>query len=157
MCRWDFDEHMNVVARQCTMTMVTPISAQTCLMISRTRRRTCLGTEISVQVLHGEVRLRVREIIKQVCAEMGVTIVNGALSRDHVHMFVEIPPHIAVSDFVRRVKRPLVTQNPAGVRAYPQNAIGVSASGPGATSPPPAGNITNDIIMIISIGTPTHQ
>ena len=31
-------------------------------------------------------------------------IVSGVLSREHVHMFVEIPPHIAVSDFVRRVK-----------------------------------------------------
>jgi putative transposase len=48
--------------------------------------------------------LRVREIIRQVCAEMGVTIVNGALSSDHVHMFVEIPPHVSVSDFVRRAK-----------------------------------------------------
>jgi putative transposase len=56
------------------------------------------------KVLHGEVRLRVREIIRQVCAEMGVTIINGALSRDHVHMFVEIPPHVSVSDFVRRAK-----------------------------------------------------
>ena len=56
------------------------------------------------KVLHGEVRLRVREIIKQVCAEMGVTIVHGVLSRDHVHMFVEIPPHVSVSDFVRRAK-----------------------------------------------------
>ena len=56
------------------------------------------------KVLHGEVRLRVRDIIRQVCAEMGVTIVNGALSRDHVHMFVEIPPHIRVSDFVRKAK-----------------------------------------------------
>lgn len=35
---------------------------------------------------------------------MGVTIVSGALSRDHVHMFVEVPPHITVSDFVRRAK-----------------------------------------------------
>ena len=34
---------------------------------------------------------------RQVCAEMGVTIINGALSRDHVHMFVEIPPHVSVS------------------------------------------------------------
>ena len=50
------------------------------------------------KVLHGEVRIRVREIIKQVCGEMGVTIINGALSRDHVHMFVEIPPHVSVSD-----------------------------------------------------------
>ena len=56
------------------------------------------------KVLHGEVRLRVREIIRQVCGEMGVTINNGALSRDHVHMFVEIPPHVSVSDFVRRAK-----------------------------------------------------
>ena len=56
------------------------------------------------KVLHGEVRLRVREIIRQVCAEMGVTIVHGVLSRDHVHMFVEIPPHVSVSDFVRRAK-----------------------------------------------------
>lgn len=56
------------------------------------------------KVLHGEVRLRVRDIIKQVCDETGVIIVNGALSRDHVHMFVEIPPHVSVSDFVRRAK-----------------------------------------------------
>ena len=56
------------------------------------------------KVLHGEVRIMVREIIRQVCGEMGVTIINGALSRDHVHMFVEIPPHVSVSDFVRRAK-----------------------------------------------------
>ena len=47
------------------------------------------------KVLIGDVRLRVREIIKQVCDEMGVTIINGALSRDQVHMFVEILPPIA--------------------------------------------------------------
>jgi putative transposase len=35
---------------------------------------------------------------------MGVTIINGALSKDHVQMFVEIPPHVAVNDFVRRAK-----------------------------------------------------
>ena len=56
------------------------------------------------KVLHGQVRLRVREIIKQVCAEMDVTIISGLLSADHVHMFVEIPPKIAASDFVRRAK-----------------------------------------------------
>jgi putative transposase len=56
------------------------------------------------KVLHGEVRLRVRESIRQVCSEMGGTIVNGALSHDQVHLFVEIPPHVSVSDFVRRAK-----------------------------------------------------
>lgn len=33
-----------------------------------------------------------------------MTIVNGALSRDHVHMFVDIPLHASVSDFARRAK-----------------------------------------------------
>ena len=47
---------------------------------------------------------RIRTIIRQLCRELGVQIVSGVLSREHVHMFVEIPPHIAVSDFVRRVK-----------------------------------------------------
>ncbi|MEQ1518638.1 MAG: IS200/IS605 family transposase [Usitatibacteraceae bacterium] len=56
------------------------------------------------KVFIGDVRLRVREIIRQVCAEMGVTIINGALSRDLVHMFVEIPPHVSVNNFVRRAK-----------------------------------------------------
>ncbi|MFM9853334.1 MAG: transposase [Sphingomonadaceae bacterium] len=34
---------------------------------------------------------------------MDVTIISGVLSADHVHMFVEIPPKIAVSNVVRRV------------------------------------------------------
>ncbi len=56
------------------------------------------------KLLRGEVRLRVREIIRQVCAEMGVTIISGVLSCDHVPMFIEIPPHVSVSDFVRGAK-----------------------------------------------------
>ncbi len=55
-------------------------------------------------MLEGALRERIRTIIRQVCKELGVQIVSGVLSREHVHMFVEIPPHIAVSDFVRRVK-----------------------------------------------------
>jgi len=44
-------------------------------------------TRIVALQFPGEVRTRVRDIIRQVCGEMGVTIINGALSRDHVHMF----------------------------------------------------------------------
>ena len=33
-----------------------------------------------------------------------MTIVHGILSTNHVHMFVVIPPHIAVSRFMQRVK-----------------------------------------------------
>lgn len=56
------------------------------------------------KVLKGDIRLRVREITRQICDQLGVEIISGVLSQDHVHMFVDIPPHIAVSEFVRRVK-----------------------------------------------------
>ncbi|MGZ3173436.1 MAG: IS200/IS605 family transposase, partial [Croceibacterium sp.] len=56
------------------------------------------------KVLIGDVRLRVRDVVRQVSAEMGVNIVSGALSKDHVHLFVEIPPHISVSQFVQKAK-----------------------------------------------------
>ena len=54
--------------------------------------------------LHDAVQLRVLEIIQGVCAKIGVTIINGAQWCDHIHKFVDIPPHVSVSDFVRRVK-----------------------------------------------------
>jgi putative transposase len=48
-------------------------------------------------VLEGALRERIRVIIRQVCDELGVQIVSGVLSKEHVHMFVEIPPYIATS------------------------------------------------------------
>ena len=61
-------------------------------------------TKYRYPVLTGDLRLRVRTIIAQVADEMGVRIVNGVLSVDHVHIFAEIPPHIAVSEFVKNAK-----------------------------------------------------
>ena len=61
-------------------------------------------TKYRYKVLRGKLRERVRIIIRQVCAELGVTIIKGILSNDHIHMFVSIPPHLSVSDFMRRVK-----------------------------------------------------
>jgi len=61
-------------------------------------------TKYRYKVLNGDVRLRVREIIRQVCAENGVEIIKGVLSNDHVHMFVSIPPKPSVSDLMRKMK-----------------------------------------------------
>ena len=64
----------------------------------------------------------------------GVQIVSGVLSREHVHMFVEIPPHIAVSDFVRRVKGR--SSHRVQMEFPDLRATGGGISGLGATSPP---------------------
>jgi len=62
------------------------------------------STKYRYKVLHGDVRLRVRDIIRQVCAENGVDIIRGVLSSDHVHMFVSVPPKLAISDLMRKMK-----------------------------------------------------
>jgi putative transposase len=50
------------------------------------------------------MRERIREIIMQTCAEMGVHIVKGVLGRDHVHMFLSIPPKLSLSNVMQRIK-----------------------------------------------------
>lgn len=61
-------------------------------------------TKYRYRVLQGNLRLRLREIIAQVSEEIGIRIINGVLSADHVHIFAEIPPHVSVSEFVKIAK-----------------------------------------------------
>ena len=62
------------------------------------------STKYRFKVLTGRVRLRVRDICRQVCRENDVDILRGVLSSDHVHMFVSVPPKLAISDLVRKMK-----------------------------------------------------
>ena len=62
------------------------------------------ATKYRHKVLDGAMRERIREIIRQACAEMGVHIVKGVLARDHVHMFISVPPQIALSKVMQRIK-----------------------------------------------------
>ena len=61
-------------------------------------------TKCRKRVLTGDLRLRIREIITQVSEEMHIKIINGVLSAEHIHLFVEIPPHVCVSEFVKIAK-----------------------------------------------------
>ena len=61
-------------------------------------------TKYRFKVLQGEMRERLREIIRETCAEMGVRTETGVLSSDHVHMFASIPPHLALSTVMQRIK-----------------------------------------------------
>ena len=61
-------------------------------------------TKYRYKVLPSEMRIRIREITRQICVQLGVKIISGVLSSNHVHMFVEIPPKISVSEYMRRVK-----------------------------------------------------
>lgn len=47
---------------------------------------------------------RIRDIIRQTCAELGVRIVKVVLACGHVHMFINVPPKLTLSTVMQRIK-----------------------------------------------------
>lgn len=61
-------------------------------------------TKYRKKVMVGLVAERVRELIRQICKEHDVEIIKGHVSKDHVHMFVSVPPHLAISKLIQYLK-----------------------------------------------------
>lgn len=55
-------------------------------------------------VLTGEVAHRLRDLIREICGSQEVTIMKGHVSKDHVHLFVSIPPQVPISRLLQRLK-----------------------------------------------------
>ena len=54
--------------------------------------------------LVGDVPLSVRDWVREICAEHEVEIIKGHVSKDHVHLFVSVPPHVSPSQLMQRIK-----------------------------------------------------
>ena len=61
-------------------------------------------TKYRYHVLEGEVRLRVREIIRQICQQHDLLIEQGHVSKDHVHILVSAPTHMSASQIMQKIK-----------------------------------------------------
>ena len=61
-------------------------------------------TKYRKKVMVGLVAERVRELIRGICKEHEVEILKGHVSKDHVHLFVSVPPHLAISKLVQYLK-----------------------------------------------------
>ena len=55
-------------------------------------------------ILGGPVGLRLRELVVEVCKTNEVEILQGHISRDHVHLFVSVPPHLAPSKLMQYIQ-----------------------------------------------------
>lgn len=56
------------------------------------------------KVMYGELRSDIREIIKKLCEYKEVTIVEGSVCIDHVHLCVKIAPKLSVASFMGYLK-----------------------------------------------------
>ena len=61
-------------------------------------------TKYRYKVLNGKIAERTRELIRQSCKSMGITIIKGAISKDHVHVLISCPPSISISKIVQQIK-----------------------------------------------------
>jgi putative transposase len=55
-------------------------------------------------VLTGEVATRVRDMIREICGQHEVTILKGHVAKDHLHLFVSIPPQVTISRLIQWLK-----------------------------------------------------
>ncbi len=61
-------------------------------------------TKYRYHVLKGDLALRVRELVRQICERLEIQILRGVVSKDHVHILVSAPPNISPSDIMRLIK-----------------------------------------------------
>ena len=61
-------------------------------------------TKYRYKVLTGDIQKRCRELLIQVCDTEDVRILSGVVSKDHVHMHIEYPPSVSISNLIKRMK-----------------------------------------------------
>lgn len=61
-------------------------------------------TKYRYQVLRGQVAVRARELIRQGCEARGVTILQGSVGKEHIHLLISCPPSLAPSKVMQYLK-----------------------------------------------------
>lgn len=61
-------------------------------------------TKYRYPVLQGDIQKCCRELLIQMCDAEDISILKGAVSADHVHIHIEYPPKLAISDIIKRFK-----------------------------------------------------
>jgi len=56
------------------------------------------------QVIYGEIKEDIGKILRKLCQQKGIEIIEAELCSDHIHMLVSIPPKYSVSSVVGYLK-----------------------------------------------------
>jgi len=56
------------------------------------------------QVIYGEIKADIGQILRKLCEQKGVEIMEAEACPDHIHMLVKIPPKLSVSQFMGYLK-----------------------------------------------------
>lgn len=56
------------------------------------------------QVIYGQIKKDIGEIIRKLCEQKGVEIIEAEACKNHIHLLVSIPPHLSVAQFMGYLK-----------------------------------------------------
>lgn len=56
------------------------------------------------QVIYREIKVDIGKIVRQLCQQKGIEIIEAELCPDHIHMLVSIPPKFSVSQVMGYIK-----------------------------------------------------
>ena len=56
------------------------------------------------QAIYGQIKKDVGEILRKLCEQKGVEIIEAEACTDHIHMLVSVPPHISIAQFMGYLK-----------------------------------------------------
>ena len=56
------------------------------------------------KIIYGQLKADIGQILRKLCAEKKVEIIEAEACPDHIHMLVSIPPHLSVSQFIGFLK-----------------------------------------------------
>ena len=56
------------------------------------------------KIIYNEIKKDIGEILRKLCTELKVEIIEAEACPDHIHMLVSIPPYMSVAQFVGTLK-----------------------------------------------------
>jgi putative transposase len=56
------------------------------------------------KVIYGKIKKDIGEIIRKLCEQKGVEIIEAEACKDHIHLLVSIPPYLSVAQFMGYLK-----------------------------------------------------
>ena len=56
------------------------------------------------QEIYGKIKVDIGKILRMLCERKGVKIIEAEACKDHIHMLLEIPPHLSISEFMGYLK-----------------------------------------------------
>ena len=80
--------------------LAVPVFIQLCVI----ENRIAFAPKYRRQVIYREIKVDIGKILRKLCEQKGVEIIEAELCPDHVHMLISIPPKYSVSQIMGYLK-----------------------------------------------------